>query len=257
MKKIDQIELEQYVSENILKPFNEKRLKKINELTLSEILKRKNPYLFKAKNIQTSEELIKYVLDAYLSSQEETVFGNLMEELAIFVCERIFSGYKAKQGKFKSVDLIFNKDGTTYIVSIKSGVYWGNKDQIEEMKKNFKEAKKILRGEGVKGKIIAVNGCIYGKDNKPYKKDIRDRDKSYYKYCGQEFWEHVTGDGEFYQKIIIPIDKEAKKRDEDFKEAYYAKVNEMTKEFSDKYLRDDGLIDWQKIIKYVSKKAGD
>lgn len=247
MSQINQNDLQLFISENILKPFNEKRLGKVSKLKLSEILKRKNPYLFKAKNIQTSEELIKYVLDAFLSSQEETIFGNLMEELAIFVCEKIFHGQKAEKGKFKSIDLIFKKENKTYIVGIKSGIYWGNKDQISEMKKNFKKAKKILIGEGETSKIIAVNGCMYGKDNKPKK-------KNYYKYCGQEFWEFVTGDSEFYQKIIIPLDKEARKKDEDFKKTYSAKINEMTKEFSDSYLTSDGIIDWQKIIEYVSKK---
>jgi hypothetical protein len=37
-------------------------------------LKRKNPYLFKAKNILTAQDLVKNLLDAYLQSQEETTF---------------------------------------------------------------------------------------------------------------------------------------------------------------------------------------
>ncbi|MDO8498135.1 MAG: PmeII family type II restriction endonuclease [bacterium] len=254
MDKISLDELQQFIAEKVIVPFNKKRVSKLNELSLSYILRRKNPYLFKAKNIETSEELVKYVLDAYLSSQEETIFGNLMEELAIFVCQKVFNGYKAEKGKFKSVDLIFMRDEKTYIVGIKSGVYWGNKDQISEMKNNFKKAKRILMNEGISNKVIAVNGCMYGKDNKPHKVDRRDNEKSYYKYCGQEFWELVTDDSIFYQKIIIPLDKEAKKRDESFTKSYVAKVNEMTKEFSDQYLGSDGLIDWPKIIDYVSKK---
>lgn len=254
MSKLTQEELQQFIADKVVKLFNEKRINKLNELTLNYILKRKNPYLFKAKNIQTSEELVKYFLDAFLSSQEETIFGNLMEELAIFVCQKIFGGHKAEKGKFKSVDLIFNRDSKTYIVGIKSGVYWGNKDQVSEMKNNFKKAKRILKSEGVKNKIVAVNGCMYGKDNKPHKVNPRDIDKSYYKYCGQEFWELVTGDKEFYQKIIIPLDKEAKKRDEDFKKSYVAKVNEMTKQFSDEYLGNNGQINWKKVIEFVSKR---
>lgn len=248
MSKIDPNELQSFISESILKPFNEKRLKKVSELTLSGILRRKNPYLFKAKNIQTSEELIKYVLDAFLSSQEETIFGNLMEELAIFACNKMFSGHKAEKGKFKSIDLIFERENKIYIVSIKSGVHWGNKDQISEMKKNFIKAKKRLRSEGETKKVVAINGCMYGRDSQPNK-------GVYYKYCGQEFWGFVTGDSEFYQKIILPLDKEAKKRDEDFKSAYSAKINEMTREFSESYLGKDGLIDWYKIIEYVSRRS--
>ena len=105
MDKVTQDELQSFISESVITPFYKKRFDKLEELTLNKILRRKNPYLFKAKNIQTSEELVKYTLDAFLSSQEETIFGNLMEELAIFICSKVFNGYKAEQGKFRSIDL--------------------------------------------------------------------------------------------------------------------------------------------------------
>jgi site-specific DNA-methyltransferase (cytosine-N4-specific) len=54
----------------------------------------------------------------------------------------------------------------------------------------------------------------------------------------------------------VPIDKEAKKRDDNFKETYAAKINEMTKDFSGEFLTKDGHISWDKIIDFVSKKNG-
>lgn len=254
MDKITQDELQSFISEKVISPFYKKRFDKLEELSLNKILKRKNPYLFKAKNIQMAEELVKYTLVAFLSSQEETIFGNLMEELAVFVCGKVFRGYKAEQGKFKSIDLIFERDDKTYIVGIKSGPYWGNKDQIDKLKNNFRKARAILQKDGVKSKIVAVNGCIYGKEKNPHKVDRGDRSKNYYKLCGQDFWEFISGDLNFYQKIIVPIDKEAKKRDEVFKDAYNAKVNELTKDFSKNYLSKDSRIDWEKVINFVSKK---
>ncbi|MDP2637605.1 MAG: PmeII family type II restriction endonuclease [Candidatus Levybacteria bacterium] len=254
MHRFDQSELQIFVSEEVITSFYEIRIQKLKELTFNNVMKRKNPYLFKAKNIQTAEELIRYILDAFLSSQEETIFGDLMEGLAIFVCSKAFNGYKAEQVKFKSVDLIFQRDAKKYIVGIKSGTNWGNSDQIGRMKANFKAAKKILKSEGNRLKIVAVNGCIYGKDNKPHKVDKKDKEKSYYKLCGQEFWELITGDKDFYQKIVIPIDKEAKKRDENFRNMYNAKINELTKDFSATYLTENGYINWEKLIDFVSKK---
>lgn len=254
MHKFNQDELQTFISEEVINPFYEIRIQKLKELTFNDVMKRKNPYLFKAKNIQTAEELIRYILDAFLSSQEETIFGDLMEGLAVFVCNKIFNGYKAEKGKFKSIDLIFQRDMKIYAIGIKSGPNWGNSDQIGKMKTNFKIARKILKSEGELSKIVTVNGCIYGKDNKPHKVDRKDREKSYYKYCGQEFWELITDDKDFYQRIIVPIDKEAKKRDDDFKNTYSAKINELTKAFSGTYLTEDGQIDWEKLIDFVSKK---
>ena len=46
--------------------------------------------------------------------------------------------------------------------------------------------------------IVAVNGCCYGRDNKPDKGE-------YYKYCGQVFWEFISGDDELYRDIIEPL----------------------------------------------------
>ena len=84
MRKISPPEIKEYVAENIGE-FHAARLKSLSELKLKEILLRKNPYLFKAKHVLTSEALVKQLLDAHLSSQEETIFGGFLEDLAIFI----------------------------------------------------------------------------------------------------------------------------------------------------------------------------
>lgn len=54
--------------------FHEKRLNSLRNLELKQILKRKNPYLFRAKNILIASDLIRLLLEAHLSSQEETLY---------------------------------------------------------------------------------------------------------------------------------------------------------------------------------------
>ena len=66
MDNINEDEPQFFISKNVISPFYKKRLDKLEGLSLSKILKRKNPYLFKAKNIQTAEEFVKYTLDAFL-----------------------------------------------------------------------------------------------------------------------------------------------------------------------------------------------
>jgi len=252
MKRLNYEKLNTFIASDVIKPFYEIRLNRLESAKLSTISKRKNPYLFKAKNVETAGDLARGILDAFLSSQEETIFGELMENLAIHVCYEVFRGKKAKEGKYRSVDLIFTRDKKTYIVGIKSGPNWGNSDQVNTMKKNLKVAKKLLRAELDKRNIVSVNGCIYGRDNHPHKVS-KDPDLSYYKICGQAFWELISGDDQLYKKIIQPLDKEAKKRDEVFKELYVKKINEMTKDVIDIFYTKDGL-DWNKIIDYVSKR---
>lgn len=121
MNKLKISDVVKYVEENI-GTFHERRLRSLKELELKKILKRKNPYLFRAKDILTSHELVKVILDAHLSSQEETIFGEFLEGLAIFICSKVHNGQKSAA---EGIDLEFVKDGIKYIVTIKSVPNWG------------------------------------------------------------------------------------------------------------------------------------
>jgi hypothetical protein len=232
-----------YVEENIAS-FHEKKLHKIQTLKLKEVLEKKNPYLFKAKNLQTADEIIKGIVDAYLSSSEEAMFGDWLEGLAIFINENVYGGWKSG---IKGIDLEFDKENTRYIVSIKSGPNWGNASQIEKMLNNFNTAQKTLRTSNSKLQIICVNGCCYGKDNNPDK-------GSYIKYCGQMFWEFIGGDENIYLDIIEPLGYKAKERNESYLEKYYGMINIFTNEFISTFCDKNGIIDWKKLVKYNSGK---
>lgn len=238
-----------YLAEHVITPFYESRLNNLNSLHLASVLRRKNPYLFKAKNIELAGDLVKSIVDAFLSSQEETIFGNLLEGFAVHVSQTLYGGFKSE---LKSVDLEFERGGAYYIVGIKSGTNWGNSDQVNKMRDNFKLAKELLRQRGVKREIVAVNGCIYGKDRVPLKRHA-DPDKQYYKYAGQDFWRFISEDDNLYREIIRPIDKEARRKDETFRKAYAAKVNEMTQDFIT-HFTTGGQVDWVRLIDFVSKR---
>ena len=239
-----------YLAKHVIEPFYQVRLDGLKDLKLDSVLKRKNPYLFKAKNIELAGDLVKSIIDAFLSSQEETIFGNYLEGFAIHVSHALHNGFKST---LKSVDLEFKRDGKYHIVGIKSGVNWGNSDQINRMRDNFKTAREALRENGWCQEIVAVNGCIYGKDRKPFKTH-HDPDKQYYKYAGQDFWHFISGDDQLYREIIVPMDKEARQKDEIFKKAYAAKVNEMLHQFTAHFMTPDNQIDWLKLIDFVSKR---
>lgn len=229
-----------YVEENIGE-FHSARLNSLSGLKLKKILLRKNPYLFKAKNILTSEALIKTLLDAHLSSQEETMFGDFLESLAIFINNKVYGGVKSAA---EGIDLEFERKRTKYIVTIKSGPNWGNSSQIARMKDNFRKARRILNTSKAAQNVIAVNGCCYGRDNRPEKEE-------YQKLCGQRFWEFISGNKDLYIDIVGPLGHKAKEKNDEFMQAYAQIVNKFTSEFSDEYC-NDGIIDWSKLVKLNS-----
>ena len=240
MKKLNLQQIYEYAEQHI-SVFHQRRLDYVkSKLDLLKILKQKNPYLFKAKNVLTAQDLIKGFLDAFLQSQEETLFGDFIEGLAMFICDKV---YGSKKSKLTGVDLEFEKDGIIYIVEIKAGWNWGNSSQIKQLLVNFEAAKKVLEAKTGK-KVIAVNGCCFGKDNKPHKDE-------YLKLCGQRFWEFISNDENLYINIIEPIGYRAKQSNEEFAENYAQVVNKLTFEFAQKFCKD-GKINWAKLVEYNS-----
>jgi hypothetical protein len=215
-------------------------------LKLEKVLGKKNPYLFKAKYILTAQDIIKSLSDAFISSQEETIFGDWLEGLAVFINGKVYGGRKSG---ISGIDVEFDNEGIRYIVTIKSGPNWGNSSQIAKMVADFRTAKKTLRTSNSQLHVLAVNGCCYGKDNNPDKGD-------YFKYCGQRFWNFISGDPDLYVKIIDPLGHQAKERNDDFMQSYSQMINKFTKAFADAFCLDNGSIDWDRLVRFNSGPGG-
>lgn len=233
--------LTEFIEKNV-PSFHRKRLESLAELKLKKVLGRKNPYLFKAKHIETAGALVQQLLDAHLSSQEETVFGDFLEALAIYVCQQTYGGRKSAT---EGIDLEFDRDGIRYLVSIKSGPNWGNASQIKKMREYFRQARKII---GNKQHLALVNGCCYGRDSKPEKGD-------YQKLCGQSFWALISGNNEMYQEIVEPLGHRAKEKNAEFEKEYAKVTNRFTAEFISTFCTKEGAIDWNRIVAFNSATA--
>lgn len=243
MNQLNLKDVSQYVEENI-GTFHQKRIERLHNLKLKTVLKKKNPYLFKAKHLLTANEIVKEIADAFISSGEETIFGDWLEGLAIFINQKVYGGWKSG---IPNIDLEFNKDATRFIVNIKSGPNWGNSSQISKMKQDFKTAQKTLRTSNSGLNIVSVNGCCYGIDNKPDKGD-------YFKYCGQEFWEFISGNNDLYTEIIEPLGHQSKERNDEFITSYSSMINKFTRDFIQDFCKSNGAIDWKKFVEFNSGK---
>jgi len=241
MQKLNLKDVTRYVENNI-GVFHQKRIQSLDSLKLSQVLRRKNPYLFKAKFVLTAEQIIRGIVDAHISSNEETIFGDWLEGLAIFINGKVYGGYKSG---ITGLDLEFDNNNIRHIVTIKSGPNWGNSSQIAKMVADFKTAKKALRTSNSQLNIVAVNGCCYGRDNQPDKGD-------YFKYCGQRFWEFISGNTSLFTEIIEPLGHKAKEKNDEFVKSYSQMINKFTKQFSNEFCNDFGDIEWEKLVQFNS-----
>ena len=244
MKRVSGREVTAYVRSNI-GTFHTKRLESLTRLRLPSLLRRKNPYLFKSKNIAAVADLVKSLLDAHLASQEETLFGNFLEGLAIHVAERVHGGIKSSA---TGIDLEFVKGGVRHLISIKSGPNWGNSSQVKKMREDFKRSIGVIRQGDRSISIVAVNGCCYGRDAKPDKGD-------YIKLCGQDFWALISNDDEFYTRIIKPLGYDAKRWNDEFAAKYSAVINRFSQQFTERFCDAQGSIDWHRLVAFSSAKS--
>lgn len=242
MKPLDFDAVRLYVNDNI-DDFHRRKLASLERLTLPALLK-KNPYLFRAKNISSAGDLIAGLLDAFLSSSEEKLFGDFLEGLAVFVAEQTCGGHKsAAQG----VDLEFISRHTHYIVSIKSGPNWGNSSQHRRLAQDLRDGVTRVRQSRTALNIQPVLGICYGKTRTAFTA------AGYLKVVGQNFWYLISENPDLYTEIIEPIGYQAKEHNERFDTGRAALENRLTGQFIREFCDVTGAIDWARLVQANSQ----
>ena len=240
MKSVEVSEIREYVNNNI-DTFHNTRLECISSLNLNKLL-RKNPYLFKAKDINKAGDLVEGLLNAFLSSSEEKIFGDFLEGLAIFIASRTSNGHKSST---EGMDLEIFRDNKHYVISIKSGPNWGNAAQHKKLNSDFNNAVKVLKQANKSSVVQPVLGICYGNTKTSYL-------NNYWKLVGQNFWYFISGLETLYIDIIDPIGHNAKEHNEKYAQEKGKIVNKFTKEFLDRFVDNDFLINWNKLVEFNS-----
>ncbi|MGA2505098.1 MAG: PmeII family type II restriction endonuclease [Anaerolineales bacterium] len=238
MNPLNLDEVRQYVNDHI-DTFHENRIRLVSKTTLANLV-HKNPYLLKAKNVTKASELVEGALEARLSSSEEEQFGNVLEDLAIFVAEKTTGGHKSGA---VGVDLEFDHGERHYFVSIKSGPSWGNSSQHKELDRNLQSAVNAFRQR--KGQAIqadSVLGICYGKTQ------TARNEAGYLKLVGQNFWTFISSNRDLYKQIIEPIGYRAKEHNDNYHNALSKVTNQLELQFIQRFCEPDGSINWDRLV---------
>ena len=223
-----------------LQDFYERRVRRLEKLQLKDFLRRKNPYLFKALGTQKASEIIEKILTAYIGASDETMFGEaFFEPIA-----RIASG--AKVSDAEGVDFVIESEDRVLTVAVKSGPNIYNASQKKRQSQEFSALRNRLYK--LHKQFDPMLGHAYGRAKAEPTKDLVYRRRS-----GQAFWTEITGDPDFYLKLVRLMKEEPAKHKQKYAPSWDAAVNRFTAEFVKDFCFSDGRIDWEKLVRYVSE----
>ena len=192
--------------------------------------------------MESASEIVENVLGAFVTSSEETMFGNcFFEPLAIAAS----GGNKALA---EGIDIMVQdkETNTIYAVAVKSGTSVFNADSKKRQEQNFMAASRLA--QQAKARYAAYIGYAYGKK----KESGRGKPKMYQELAGKKFWAELTGDDDFYLKIIKFMGNLPEQYVAAYKESYNKAANRLVREFSNQFCREDGSIDWEKLVEFNS-----
>lgn len=208
---------------------------KLDSINLGSLLLKRNPYLLRVTTSSVKESMMRLV-EYSLFKSEETFFGKFFEDVAKFILSE--NGFVVEDGPAGSTDIFASKKLYDMTISVKSGPDWCNNDQLVQMIDHFRD-----RGVGE-----LINGCGYGRDDKPEK---TKSGVTYKKLCGQRFWTVISDDINMYIKIMRAID-EVMPSFEEAVEHIKDKKNSILEECLVEFGKADE-IPWVEITKYNSE----
>lgn len=223
-----------------LEDFYTRRMQRLGTLKLRQVLLRKNPYLYKALGTQSATEIVEEILQAYLSASDEGLFGDTFFEP---IAKAVSGGVVSPS---EGVDIAIETKDRYKAISVKSGPNPFNSSQVKRQSDEFETLRRRL--SKLRKQFDPILGHSYGKKQTPATKTKVYRDIS-----GQRFWEELTGDSQFYVRLIMLMEENIiRKHRQEYQAAYQKAVNRYVREFTSDFCEEDGTIDWEKLLRFNS-----
>lgn len=223
---------------------------KLSELTLRKLLQ-KNPYLYRSIGVNSASDYISAALDAFISSSDETIFGNeFFEPLAKWAAEEAFRDQKditVQVGGGSGFDISIESPKEYRAIAVKSGKNIFNVQSGKQQNTEFSALQARIRKE--KKVFHPIIGFGYGR-----KKQKKSNPETI-KLAGQAFWEEITGEANFYVRMSSALGNKPIQLATEFKLAYDKSRNKLEKEFHMQYTDSNGGVGWENVIAFSSAKV--
>ena len=232
----------------LLGNFYARRIQALESLELHKTLKRKNPYLYRATGTVDASEIVEELLRAHISSSDETLFGNeFFEPLAKWVAKAAHPDYNVAIAHGEGIDITIETDSIIMGIAVKSGTNVFNAQSKRKQALDFQALRRRLQKATQRFDPI-VTYC-YGR-----KQQRTNSTSPFQEVAGQATWELLTGESDFYLRIVrLMKDKPAEHRPI-FQEEFDKAKNRFARDLLLDFSTQDGSIDWDKLAHYNSGK---
>ena len=226
-------------ADKVLEEFTSKLRDKLKEPP-RKIIRRKNPFLFRIR-VSSVAALSSMVIEAYLSSSEETMFGSALQGVAQSVSLYAKNGRKSG---IHGIDLEYDRGDKRTIMQIKSGQNWGNSSQHSALRNAFKNATIVLRQGGDSLNVRCVEGICYGKSG------IKDLG-THLRIVGHSFWEDISDWEGTAHGVLAIVGKHASNGLHDIREEACRTMSVFLRESG--AVRPDDKVNWPNLLDLVMK----
>ncbi|GBC93097.1 hypothetical protein HRbin15_01584 [bacterium HR15] len=235
-------DLEQLIR-SCIDEFYRRRIENLSKLRLHEVLRRRNPYLLRAVGFRTAVELAEYLLRLHTQASDETIFGDAFVEPIVLAVSQ------GKKSSAKGIDIEIETETAYKAVAVKSGPNVFNSSQVARMNDEFQELQNRLRQhlQRLGKQFDPILGCSYGRRNSPPTKR-----RHYRLVAGQAFWHELTGDTNFYLKLIHLMRNYPEQYRYQYEEEWAKAINRFTRALLNDFATEDGRLNWEKIVEFNS-----
>ena len=238
--------------EELLFAFYNKRIAALDTIDLEKTLRRKNPYLYRATGKNNAADIVKELLVAHVSSSDETLFGNVFfEPLSLWAARESFKGdaaYAVTISQGEGMDMSIEQYGVRVSpIAVKSGPNVFNAASKKKQAQNFISLRaRLSKGGALYDPII---GYCYGKKKQG---TTGTGVGQYRELAGQIFWFELTGEPDFYLRIINSMGSHPTVHAPNFEAAFDRASNRLASRFLASFQLPNGDIDWGKFARFNS-----
>jgi hypothetical protein len=221
----------------VIEVLNELSLVKRKGINFPNLLAKCNPYAL-VVNCKNPQEVVDFVLQRHKQTSSETIWGYLLESIAVKVSKITLNGYKSEK---TCTDIEWGCDGKKHYRGWKSSPNWANSDQKKNVN-NEESEMKILKDFG-SFKVLTS----YGKTSKRSEKNTK-----FIQLSGQDAWEEISNDVDLYNKVLIGIEKNSENTGQFMENLYISDKETSIQWVKNNFTNEDESINFIKVNEYVS-----